>query len=52
MILGEALPNLEEDNCTSELEDILGLKVRDNDGIEVEVTCDDLIDTNEKVHFF
>ena len=51
-ILGEALPNLHQDSHSSELEDLLGLKVRYDDGIEAEVTYDDIIDVKENVISF
>ena len=34
-ILGESLTNLDQGNCASELEDLFGRKVRDDDVIEV-----------------
>ena len=50
-ILGEAIPNLDQGAHASELEDMLGLKIRDADGIKVEVEYDNMIDVNEKNTF-
>ena len=47
-ILGGVLHDLYQGVHASQLEDLLGLKVRDIDGIEVEVTYDDMIGMNEK----
>ena len=50
--LGEAPSSLDQQNNTCELEEILGLGVIDNDdGVELEATCDDAIDVNDKNTF-
>ena len=50
-ILGEALPNLDQGACTYELDDLIGLRVKDVDDVEVEVAYDDVIDVNDKSTF-
>ena len=48
-ILGETLTNLDQGNYASELDEP---QVRNDDGIEAEVTYDDMIDVNEKIIYF
>ena len=50
--MGETLPNLDQDNWTCELKDLLGLGVRDDDSIALEVAYDDSVDVNEKLPLF
>ena len=48
-ILGKALHKLDEDKHTSELDNLIRLKVRDDDYVEVEVSYDNVIDVNKKI---
>ena len=50
-ILGEAVTNLDQHNCTCELEDTLRVGVRHDGGVELEVTYDDAVGVNEKITF-
>ena len=50
-ILGEALPKLDHNACAYDLDNLRGLKAKDVDDIEVEVTYDDVINVNDKNTF-